>query len=221
VIPSLDRSDPVMRRIPDWPDGPQSHTYPSGALFEMRPPLRKLVVLADADLLAAPNDFTVNPKVLLSGLLTHPYIKLLRYRDAGPPAEAPRQGIAAEGWAELLPPDEQEGRDLIYAYVSEQPVCTGVYGTRAKYARRDTTPTAYRDRGEEDAADQRERDALAGEIAMAVNADLFVSERPYLFESRQPVAQGVTLCPVANALAIVGLYLRSQHEFVLWQAADG
>src|SRR5258707_712812 len=122
MIPSLDHSDPVMRRTPDWPDGPQPHSYPSGALFETRPPLRQLVVLADADLLAAPSDFTVNPKVLLSGLLTHPYIKLLRYRDDGPPADAPREGNAAKGWAELLPPDDQEGRDLVYAHVSEQPV---------------------------------------------------------------------------------------------------
>jgi hypothetical protein len=221
VIPSLDRSGPVMRRTPEWPDGPQPHTYPSGALFEMRPSLRKLVVLADADLLAPPDDLTLNPTVLLTGLLTHPYIKLLRYRDAGPPENAPRNGDTADGWAELLPPDDQEGRDLVYAHVSEQPVCTGLYGTRAEYARGDTSPAAYRDRGDEAAADQREHDALAAEIAVAVNADLFVTERPYLFETRWPVTQGVTLCPVAKALAIVGLYLRSQNEFVLWHAANG
>lgn len=221
MIPSLDRSDPVMRRTPEWPDGPQPHTYPSGALFERRPPLRKLVVLADADLLAAPDDGTLSPTVLLTGLLTHPYIKLLLYRDAGPPAGTPRKGDTAVGWAELLPPDDQEGRDLVYAHLSEQPLCTGVYGTRAKYARGDASPIAYRDRGDEAAADQRERDALAAEIAVAVNADLFVTERPYLLETRWPVAQGVTLCPIAKALAVVGLYLRSQNEFVLWHAADG
>ncbi len=44
---------------------------------------------------------------------------------------------------------------------------------------------------------------------MAVNADLFVTERPYIFEARWPVAQGVTLCPVAKAFGVVGLYLRS------------
>jgi hypothetical protein len=221
VIPSLDRSDPVMRRTPEWPGGPQPHTYPSEALFEMRPPLRKLVVLADAELLAAPDDLALSPTVLLTGLLTHPYIKLLRYRDAGPHADAPRNGDTAEGWAELLPPDDHEGRDLVYAHASEQPVCTSVYGTRAEYSRGDTAPAAYRDRGDEAAADQREHDALAAEIAVAVNADLFVTERPYLFETRWPVAQGVTLCPIAKALAVVGLYLRSQDEFVLWHAADG
>lgn len=221
MIPSMDRSNPVMRRTPEWPDGPQPHTYPSGALFETRPPLRKLIVLADADLLAAPDNLAVNPRVLLRGLLTHPYIKLLRYRDDGPPADTPRRTDTPEGWAELLPPDDQEGRDLVYAHVSEQPICTGVYGTHAKYARGDTSPIAYRDRGGDAAADQREHDALAAEIAMAVKADLFITERPYLFETRWPVAQGVTLCPIAKALAIIGLYLRSQTEFVLWHPADG
>jgi hypothetical protein len=221
VIPGLDRSDPVMRRAPEWPGEPQPYTYPSGALFEMRPPLRKLVVLADADLLAAPDDLTLNPTVVLTGLLTHPYIKLLRYRDAGPLADVPRRGDTAEGWAELLPPDDREGRGLVYAHASAQLVSTGVYGTRAEYARGDTSPAAYRDRGDEAAADQREHDALAAEIAVAVNADLFVTERPYLFETRWPVAQGVTLCPIAKALAVVGLYFRSQNEFVLWHAADG
>lgn len=211
-----------MRRTSEWPNGPQPHTYPSGALFEERPALRKLIVLADAGLLAAPDDYTVSPQVLLTGLLTHPYIKLLRYRDTGPPpADAPRKDGAAEGWAELLPPDDQEGRGLAYAYVNEQAFSTGLFGKRADYARGDRTAKAYRDRSDVAAADQRELDALAAEAAMAVNADLFVTERPYLFETRQPVAQGVTLCPVAKALAVVGLYLRSQDEFVLWHTADG
>jgi hypothetical protein len=171
--------------------------------------------------LAAPDDYSLSPKVLLTGLLTHPYIKLLRYRDDGPPADAPRKDGAAEGWAELQPPDDQEGRDLVYAHVSEQAFSTGLFGERAEYARGDTTPAGYRDRDDKAAADQRELDALAAEAAMAVNADLFVTERPYLFETRQPVVQGVTLCPVAKALAVVGLYLRSQGEFVLWHASDG
>jgi hypothetical protein len=42
------------------------------------PPLRKLVVVIDSDLLAAPDDHGVTPTVLLTGLLTHPYIKLTR-----------------------------------------------------------------------------------------------------------------------------------------------
>ena len=68
---------------------------------------------------------------------------------------------------------------------------------------------------------RRERDALAAEAAQAINVDLFVTERPYLFETKAAIGQGVALCRTAEALALVGLYLRSQNEFIIWQAADG
>lgn len=35
------------------------------------------------------------------------------------------------------------------------------------------------------AADKRERDALAADVATAVEADLFITERPYLFGARK------------------------------------
>jgi hypothetical protein len=190
--------------------------------------LRKLVVLADADLLSLPSDVDVRREVLLTGLLSHPYIKLLRYRDEGPFAETtrrpygpPEAGLtAAEGWAELLPPDGREGRDLIYSDGSG-PVHTGILGQRAAWARLDTAPAVYRDLRTDDAADRRERDALAAEVAEAVLADLFITERPYLFETQAVMAQGVTLCRLPEALALTGLYLRSQHGFIIWRAADG
>ncbi len=228
MIPSLARSNPVMRRTPEWPEWPKPHATPSGALFEARPALRKLVVLADAELLASSDDTTLSRKVVLTGLLTHPYIKLLRYRDQGPFAGTPRRAYgpaaagltAAEGWAELLPPDGKDGRDLLYSEASGT-VYTAVWGKRADYARTDVTPVCYRDLDPAVAADRRERDALAAEAAQAINVDLFVTERPYLFETRAAIGQGVALCRTAEALALVGLYLRSQNEFIIWQAADG
>ena len=227
MIPSLTRSNPVMRRTPEWLEGPQPHTYPTGALFESRPPLRKLVVLADADLLSAPDDQTLSRKAILTGLLAHPYIKLFRYRDEGPPVDVLRESYgpptarltAARGWAELLPPDAGEGRGLLYADDSSI-VYSGIFGAGAAHARRDSASAAYRDRNPEAAADQRERDILAVEIAQVVQADLFVTERPYLFEQPAPIAQGVTLCRTAEALAMTGLYLRSQNEFVIPYVAD-
>ena len=228
VIPALARSKPVTRTTPEWPAWPKPHQVLSGALFEPRPSLRKLVVLIDAELLAATDDFTLSPKVVLSGLLTHPYIKLLRYRDEGPFANTPRRSYgpqgtgltAAEGWAELLPPDDREGRDLIYADVSG-PIYTGIFGSRAEYARRDHATAIYRELDAEAAADRRERDALAAEVAEAVHADLYITERPYLFATQALQAQRVTLCRTPEALALVGLYLRSQNEYIIWRAADG
>ena len=227
VIPSLTRDTSLVQRTPDWPDWPPPRTRVSGALFEERPALRKLAVLADAELLAAVDDSTPSRTVLLTGLLAHPYIKALRYRDEGPPADMPRRSYGppeaglsvAEGWAELLPPD----RGGVYGaqYVDGPSIQhKAVYGESAARART-IGSAAYRDRDWEAAADQRERDLLAAEVAQAVGADLFVTERPYLFELPAPVAQGVTVCRTAEALAVVSLYLRSQHEFVLWCAADG
>jgi hypothetical protein len=58
-------------------------------------------------------------------------------------------------------------------------------------------------------------------VATAVEADLFITERPYLFGTRKIHTPCVTLCRVPDALAMTGLYLRSQGEFVLFRAADG
>lgn len=82
-----------------------------------------------------------------------------------------------------MPPDGTDGRDLLYTKVSG-PVFTGVWGRRAGHARRDVVPAVYAGLDPGAAADRRERDALAAEAAEAVQADLFITERPYLFQSR-------------------------------------
>jgi hypothetical protein len=91
----------------------------------------------------------------------------------------------------------------------------------AANARGDTGSGAYGDRPPEAAAGQRELDALAAGVAAAIEADLFITERPYLFGTRKIHIPSVTLCRIPEALAMVGLYLRSQGEFVLWRVADG
>ena len=177
-------------------------------------------MVADADLLAAPDDHGVTPAALLTGLLTHPYIKLLRYRDEGPAAGWAGDGEPPRGWACLLPPDGEEQRGLVYAHDSGGWTYTGVSSAVAAHARGDAG-AAYGDRPPEAAADQRERDALAADVATAVEADLFITERPHLFGERRIHTPCVTLCRVPAALAMVGLYLRSQGEYVLWRVPDG
>lgn len=118
VITGLTQSGPATRRVPEWPEEPRPQEGTPRALFKARPPLRKLVAVADADLLATPGDHRVTPAALLTGLLTHPYIKLLRYRDEGPAAGLARDGEPPRGWACLLPPDGEELRGLVYAYDS-------------------------------------------------------------------------------------------------------
>jgi hypothetical protein len=227
LIPRLNRTNPIVRGKPEWPEWPQPGQQLTGALFEARPSLRRLVVFADAELLASPNDATLNQTVLLTGLLTHPYVELLRFSDQGPPADAPRREYgppvtrqsAAEGWAELLTPDGSDVRGLVYAALSGASY-TGIWGNRTEVARRDTSSSVYADLAPEEAAERRECDALALGAAEAVHADLFITERPYLFARRLPV-QGVTVCKLPEALALVGLYLRSQNAFVIWRGTDG
>jgi hypothetical protein len=179
-------------------------------------------VLADADLLAGPDEAAMTRAALLTGLLTHPCVKLLRYQDEGPGARLAGDEEPPKGWACLLPPDgDQEWRGLVYAHSSGEGAYASVSRQVGAYARDDTGSGAYADRPPGAAADQRERDALAANVATAVGADLFITERPYLFGARKINIPCVTLCRVPDALAMTGLYLRSQGEFVLWRAADG
>ena len=227
MIPQLSRSNPPTRRRPEWPEESARRPRGSGALFEERPALRKLVVLIDAELLPEPSA-AFSPELVLSGLLTHPYIKLLRYRDEGPPPWIPRKPYGpppsvqtvAEGWAELLPREGGDGRTLIYTDASG-PTYAGVQSHRAEYARRDLKAAVYQDLDPAEAAARRERDGMAAAVAEAVHADLFITERPYLFGTRTAVALGVTICRPPEALALVGLYLRAQKEFIALRDQDG
>ena len=134
----------ATRPEPEWPDKPQGHANTPWPLFEPSPVLQKLVVLADADLLAAPDDAGMTRAALLTGLLTHPYIEMLRYRDEGLAAEQPGDREPPKGWACLLPPDGEQWRTLIYAHGSERRTYTGVSTEVAAYARDDTGSGAYR-----------------------------------------------------------------------------
>jgi hypothetical protein len=227
LIPRLNRANPIAPGKPEWPEWPQPGQRVTGTLFEARPSLRRLVVLADAELLASPNDATLNQRALLTGLLTHPYIELLRFSDEGPPADAPRREYGppvarqsiTEGWAELLAADGSDVRGLVYA-ASSGAAYTGIWGNRTDVAKRDSSSSVYANLSPDEAAERRERDALALGVAEAVHADLFITERPYLLARRLP-AQGVTVCELPEALALVGLYLRSQNAFVIWRGTDG
>jgi hypothetical protein len=221
VIPGLTRPGPWTGRAPEWPGEPQVRANDSWPLFRPRPALRKLAVLADADLLTAPDDAVETRAALLTGLLTHPNLKVLRYQDEGPSAGQHGEVDQLAGWACLDPPDEQEYRGLVYAHHSGQSTYTGVSAKVAAYARDDFGSGAYLDLPADAAADQRERDVLAADVATAVGADLFITERPYLFGAKRIHVPGVTLCRVPEALALIGLYMRSQGEFVLWRPADG
>jgi len=216
----------ARRSQAEWPDFPTAQRRYSGALFEQRPALRKLNVLTDADVLTAPEDVGLRPEALLTGLLSHPYIRLLRYRDDGPPPGTPRRNCgppvaqlsAADGWAELRPADRGEFRELTCAWVGgDGPVLTSIWAGGYDYARQDVRTSVYRDLDPAAAASRRERDVVATAVAAAAGADLFITGRPYLLAGRSSGGQGPTICTVGEALALVGLYLRAQREFIVWR----
>ena len=152
MIPRLNRSNPIVPRRPVWPEWPQRGQRLAGTLFEERPPLRRLIILADPGLLASPDVAAVDQKVLLTGLLTHPYVELVRFSDEGPPPGAPRRETepsvslrsAAEGWAELQAPDGTDMRGVVYA-ASSGVGYTAIWGDRPEIARRDASSSAYAD----------------------------------------------------------------------------
>src|SRR6202040_4171780 len=84
---------------PPWPSVTLSEpTTP----FSERAPLRKLVVMIDHEVAQAASDDLDDELGLLLGLLTHPYITLLRYADDGPAEGVEREptfvGESVPGW---------------------------------------------------------------------------------------------------------------------------
>lgn len=130
MLPPLTRSNlPVPRGQAEWPERPTREHQLTGALFEQRPPLRLLTALIDADLLPTPGA-AFNEDVVLAGLLAHPYVKFLRYRDEGPFPDVQRRASGvpgssrtiAEGWAELLPPAGRDVQDVILHFRARKDV---------------------------------------------------------------------------------------------------
>ena len=90
----------------------------------------------------------------------------------------------------------------------------GVLSNKFLIAADDLEAEAYRDRDEASAKAQRQADALAVQAAEVLGTDLFITDREYLHEVTPDFADGVTICRASDALTLLGLYLRSQGEFV-------
>jgi hypothetical protein len=58
------------------------------------------------------------------------------------------------------------------------------------------------------------RPADCSNLIVRAPADVFITSRPYLFESKWRPGS-LLICPPAEALAFIGLYLRTQDEYVV------
>jgi hypothetical protein len=92
---------------------------------------------------------------------------------------------------------------------------SAIIGDIPNAASTDDRTDAYREREPEVASELRRADALAAQVAQAVGADIFITDRQYLHQATLPLAEGVTFCDLDDALAVTGLYLRAQGSFVV------
>lgn len=214
--------DPVTRST--WPDYKQQE--PSTP-FSERPPLRQLVVVADEAILSRATEAPTKQLELLAGLVSHPYIKLLRYAEGGPPADAPRVqhkhfGEVIPGWMIVGEHHEAyEGWPVTVAGASAMVMRARIAGNAVEIAESDERTGAYEDLGPEEAAARRRADALAVQGAASAHADLFVTERDFLHAVTWDLARGVLVARPSDALPLVSLYLRGQGEFITYRSADG
>ncbi len=195
-----------------------------------RHPLRKLVVLADWTVLEPLDRSSWCRGRLLADLLWNRHVVRLRYADNGPPAEIEREKWPGgkeyvPGWAILSDPSPAPSmpwgiREVAYSH-PDFSGCHGIFNNRHEVATADKATIAYRDRDDASAAAQRTADALAAMVAEALGADLLITDREYLHNVSRDIAPGVTICRPDEALALVGLYLRSQGEYVLHQCPKG
>lgn len=190
-------------------------------LFAISGPLRNMRVMADAELLATgPGSGEAS---LLTGLLSHEDIQLWRYGDDGPPRGTPHLTSAsgqrvAVGWAvaQLAPPGASSSYTLAWV-VGEHAFHAELVGEPSLAASTDSRTKAYEYLDPDQAAIRRTADAVAACAARQIHADLYVTNREYLHQLTRPIGQGVTFCTPRDALALVGLYLRTQGEFLTWK----
>jgi hypothetical protein len=215
VIPRLKMAQNVRPIGRSWPSVDERQTKP---LFLGRQPFRKLVVLLDSAVLDAVHGSTWSKEWLLAGLLTLEIVECLRYSDDGPPVDAERHsddifGEWVVGWAVLGP--EEQGTPLGYRSVQwstddESVTDSALIGDIPHATATDDRTDAYSGLDPAIAAEQRRSDALAAQVAETIGADIFITERQYLYEATWTVADGVTYCHLDDALRVIGLYLRSQ-----------
>jgi len=215
----------VNLRQDEWPK--YSLDEPS-TVFSPRPPLRKLVVVVDHDLLEALSGSRSLEEGLLSGLLSHPYIEVFRISDDGPPVTAKRckseHGIEyVPGWIVLGETSSESGSTPLVQANREGTsiIRRALIGNAPEVAEDDPTSSAYQERGEEGAAAQRALDLRMLEAAREVGADLFITGRPYLHGLTWGFAREVVVGTPEQALPLISLYLRCQGIFLVYRSPDG
>ena len=222
--------DRVEEMIPRVRIGSQSSSsgYPGPFdgrfLLEPQQPLRPIRILIDADLCMGEQDWS--KRGLLSGLLTHELVRLYRFAHDGPPVSVPRlespmPGEWVKGWAVLgQAHPEFQAQDLYWADDGGQ-AHGAIAGNAPDAAACDEGAEAYGDLETEEAAQRRRDDATAAQVAEAIQADVFITDRPYLYALTWSLAPNVTFLSSDAALPFLSLYFRTQWQFLIWKGQTG
>jgi hypothetical protein len=178
-------------------------------------------VMADAELLGGVRGSGA-VEDLLAGLLTHEDIQLWRYSDDGPPpGTAQLTSVSghrvAVGWAVAEPVSGGAATHMLAWSVGQQAFRADLVGEPVLAASTDSRTEAYQVLDPDQAAARRTADAVAACAASQIKADLYITNREYLYRLTRPIGRGVTFCTTREALALVGLYLRTQGEFLIWK----
>jgi hypothetical protein len=230
---SCQTADVLRFRPPTVSTVPREATWPDfkaeepTTVFSPRPPLRKLVVVIDHELLGATALRRSSASGLLGGLISHPYVEVFRISDDGPPNGIDRLSTKVgtkyvPGWIILGEPSGTTDVPFVQATEDDKSVVRRtLIGNAHELAAADPNSSAYRERGDSEAATQRARDVRALEAAQEAGADLFITERPYLQDLTWEFARQVVVASPESALPLVSLYLRRQGVFLIHRSADG
>lgn len=205
---------------------PAVESKPPATAFSERAPLRKLIAVIDADLLEAATERPADDLGVLAGLLSHPYITILRYADSGPPQgtpriDHPRRAPVAAGWIEVGPEDKAYRMFPVVSCNGTTIRETAIIGDFVPAAEHDDTSGAYPDLEPAQAVARRRLDAIAMCAAAMSGAHVFITRRDYLHRVKWGLNQGVLAAQPEDALDLVALYLRAQGVFDWWRSVDG
>ncbi|MEV4348328.1 hypothetical protein AB0J83_28050 [Actinoplanes sp. NPDC049596] len=221
MIPRLHAQSTDSRRHLTWTD---TDNEPPLWPFDGQRRLRKLRVLIDADAwpAVASGKFTLNE--ILAGLLTDPSVEFWRYRDNGPPDELAFTTENADqvppGWVDVSPHGELSfGDGMLDVRVGSGPGSERLASFDRGLIHMVAGPIASQSSADDSDVRQRLLDGRAATVAVAINADIFITTRDHLLKSDRFVLN-CRMTSVAEGIAIVGLYLRAQDRPTIYRHFD-
>lgn len=161
---------------------------------------------------------------LLRGLLKHDAFETLQYNQLGAPPDAKRVaylgGDAAEGWMEVHPVTQSGDMTHEIVWAHADGVTTAAISGDLARGEDLTSDLTYADDNPSDAARRRHDDSVAMAAASEAGCDVLVTNRPFLLQGACPMPGEVTACAPDEALAVVGLFLRSRGIYAAWATPE-